>query len=119
MNWNKISTPSDIDAITERSHQIPCLILKHSTSCSISFMALRRLESNWDFSDSQIEPYFLDLLSYRHLSNEIAHRFQVHHESPQILLIINGECIHDASHLDISVNEIREVLDFHNSAPIS
>jgi bacillithiol system protein YtxJ len=119
MTWNQLTSANDIDAIIERSHQVPCLILKHSTRCSISFMALHRLEGKWDFSDAQIEAYFLDLLSYRNLSNEIANRFQVHHESPQILLVKDGECIHDASHLDISVEEIREVLDFQNRSSIS
>ena len=56
------------------------------------------------------QPYYLDLISYRNVSNEIAERFQVYHESPQILLIKDGDCYHDASHLDISVEEIKEVL---------
>lgn len=73
-------------------------------------MAKHRLEATWDFSAAQIEPFFLDLISYRNISNEISSRFQVFHESPQILLIKNGECILDASHLDISVEEIKEVL---------
>jgi len=115
MNWNTINSPSDIDAIVERSNQVPCLILKHSTRCSISFMALHRLESAWDFKASQIEPYFLDLLDFRPISNEISQRFKVHHESPQILLIKNGECFHDASHLDISVDEIKTALDYGKS----
>jgi bacillithiol system protein YtxJ len=110
MNWNPITAPTEIDAIIERSHQVPCLILKHSTRCSISFMAKHRLEANWSFSPTQIEPFFLDLLSYRNVSNEISSRFQVFHESPQILVIKNGECILDASHLDISVEEIKDVL---------
>ena len=78
-------------------------------------MALHRLESSWDFPASQIEPYFLDLLNYRFISNEISERFKVHHESPQILLIKNGECFHDASHLDISVDEIKSALDYVSS----
>ena len=59
---------------------------------------------------AKIEPFYLDLINHRKVSNEIAARFEVFHESPQILVIKNGECILDASHLDISVEEIKEVL---------
>jgi bacillithiol system protein YtxJ len=110
MNWNTLTNTKELSQIVERSHQVPCLIFKHSTRCSISFMAKHRLEDKWDFSAMQIEPYYLDLISNRHISNEISERFQVYHESPQILLIKNGECVHDASHLDISVEEIMEVI---------
>ena len=110
MNWINLTNAQELNQIVERSHKVPCLIFKHSTRCSISFMAKHRLEAQWDFDASQIEPYYLDLISYRNISNEIAERFQVHHESPQMLLIKEGECIHDASHLDISVEEIKEVL---------
>lgn len=72
-------------------------------------MAKYRLEEDWDFSASEIEPYYLDLIAHRDISNEISERFSVHHESPQILLIKDGECVLDASHLDITVEEIREV----------
>ncbi|MBK9015765.1 MAG: bacillithiol system redox-active protein YtxJ [Saprospiraceae bacterium] len=110
MTWNPLTSTSEIDSIVERSYQVPCLIFKHSTRCSISYMAQHRLEGSWDLPASQIEPFYLDLISYRNISNEIASRFEVFHESPQILVIKNGECILDASHLDISVEEIKEVL---------
>jgi bacillithiol system protein YtxJ len=109
ISWNKITTVAQLDAIAERSNTVPCLILKHSTTCSISAMAKTRLERNWDFNAADIEPYYLDLLSFRPISAAIAERFQVHHESPQVLLIRNGECIYDASHLDISVEELRDI----------
>jgi bacillithiol system protein YtxJ len=109
ISWNNITTVAQLDAIAERSNTVACLILKHSTTCSISSMAKTRLERHWDFDAADIEPYYLDLLSFRPISAAIAERFEVHHESPQVLLIRNGECIYDASHLDISVKELREV----------
>ena len=110
MDWKPLTDLQEIEGIIDRSQTVPCLIFKHSTRCSISFMAKHRLEQNWGFDASQVEPYYLDLISYRNISNEIADRFQVYHESPQILLIKNGECVHDASHLDITVEEIQEVI---------
>lgn len=96
-----------LEAIVERSNSVPCLLFKHSTRCEISSMAKHRLESKWDLNDDEVEPYFLDLLKCRPISAAIADKFGVYHESPQVLLISNGECIYDASHLDISVNELR------------
>ncbi len=109
INWNKITDVAQLDAISERSNTVPCLIFKHSTTCSISAMAKARLDRNWDFDAADIEPYYLDLLSFRPISAAIAARFDVHHESPQVLLIRNGECMYDASHLDISVDELHSI----------
>jgi bacillithiol system protein YtxJ len=86
------------------------LILKHSTTCSISQIAKGRLERDWAFSEAEIAPFYLDLLNFRSISHEIAQLFEIHHESPQVLLIIDGECVYDASHLDISVEELSEAL---------
>lgn len=108
MKWNKLESPNELSAIVERSKEVPCLIFKHSTRCSISSMAKYRLEDDWDFSEEEIEPYYLDLIAYRPISGAVAEAFSVHHESPQVLLIKNGECTYDASHLDITVSELRE-----------
>lgn len=108
INWIPLGASSQLDVIVQNSHAVPCIIFKHSTRCNISAMAKSRFEKYWDFEDEEIQPYFLDLLSFRALSNEIAERFNVYHESPQLLLIRNGECIYYASHLDISVSELRQ-----------
>lgn len=108
MNWSQITTPHDIEAIIERSHTVPCLILKHSTTCPISSLAKNRLEKQWDLGDEQLAPYYLDLLRHRDLSNYIATTFGVRHESPQVLVIRDGKSVYDASHLDISVSSLRQ-----------
>ena len=101
MNWNRITSDAQLDAIKEESSRQPVLIFKHSTSCSISAMALSRMERNWS-DQLGIKPYYLDLLANRPISNKIANVFGVAHESPQVLLIRNGECVYDASHMSIS-----------------
>lgn len=68
---------------------------------------------DWSALPEDTSLYFLDLISYREISAQIAETFQVHHESPQILLIKNGDCILDASHSDISADEVAEVI--HNN----
>lgn len=84
------------------------MIFKHSTRCEISGLAKFRLEDGWSFGNEEIEPYLLDIFASRAVSNQVAEIFEVHHESPQILLIVGGDCVHDASHLDITVAEVRE-----------
>jgi bacillithiol system protein YtxJ len=110
MNWNTIKAIEDIEAIKKRSFEVPCLIFKHSTTCSISAIAKSRLEKDWNFTDETLEPYYLDLLSYRPVSAHIAETFKVYHESPQAIIVVNGEATFDTSHLDITVSELHEVM---------
>jgi len=110
IKWIPVSSIQEIEQIKQHSRQTPCLIFKHSESCNISAIARYRLEDDWCFEETHLPAYFLDLLRYRDVSAYIADTFQVHHESPQILLIVDGECIFDASHLDITMQEIKEAL---------
>ena len=110
MNWFPLTTIEQIKDIITESATTPVLIFKHSTRCSISVTALSRTERHWSFTSEQVIPYYLDLLSYREVSNAVAAQFSVHHESPQVLLIKNGECVYEETHLNILVAEIAEQL---------
>ncbi len=111
LNWIPLTSTEEVNKLKEHSFSVPCLIFKHSTSCNISAIAKYRLDDDWDFEGDVLQPYFLDLLRFRPISKYVAESFEVYHESPQILLIINGECVYDASHLDIRVEELKEALD--------
>lgn len=108
INWINLHSIQQVEDIEKRSGEIPCIIFKHSTRCSISTVAQYRLQGEWDLPVDAADLYFLDLVAYREVSDFIAERFQVYHESPQILVIRDGECTYDASHLDITVDELRE-----------
>ena len=109
MEWKKINLAEQIEEIKKASKQHPVLIFKHSTSCSISAMALNRLERAWSSqSDEKLSPYYLDLLSYRPISSQIAQEFGIEHQSPQVLLIKDGVCVYNESHYSISLSEIME-----------
>ena len=108
MQWKNLTDPTQISDIQKQAGY--SLIFKHSTRCSVSAMAKRRFELDWEAIPADTSLYFLDLISYRNISSQIAETFQVHHESPQILLIKNGDCILDASHSDISAEEVAEVI---------
>jgi bacillithiol system protein YtxJ len=110
ISWIPLVAESDLDAVAARSYQTPCVLFKHSTRCSISSLAKARLERDWSFSEQDVAAYYLDLFEYRPISTKIADRFNVHHESPQLLLVVNGACIYDASHLDITVAELQSEL---------
>ena len=106
IKWIPLESEGQLMDIVAQSSKVPCLIFKHSTHCSISAIAKSRLEKSWDFAADDIKPYYLDLITFRSVSNAIAEKFGVYHESPQVLLIRNGECTYDASHLDISIQEL-------------
>lgn len=106
--WIDLNQLSQIDEI--KAAEGYSLIFKHSTRCSISMMAKRSFERDWDVIPTDVDCYFLDLISQRDISAYIAEVFQVHHESPQLLLIKNGDCILDSSHGDISADEVLEVM---------
>ncbi len=106
MNWLPLTSIEQLDQISILSSQKPQLIFKHSTRCSISIVVKSRLEKS--VNPEHIDFYYLDLLSYREISNQIASRFEVHHESPQVLLIVNGECIYDESQMGIRMDDILE-----------
>jgi bacillithiol system protein YtxJ len=109
MQWNNITDLAQVGEI--KSQEGYSLIFKHSTRCSVSLMAKRRFEMDWAVIPAHTALYFLDLISYRNISAQIADTFQVQHESPQILVIKNGDCILDASHSDISADEVAEVIN--------
>ena len=89
----------------QESFEHPVLVFKHSTRCSISRMALRQFETDWNL-DGKITPFFLDLLEYRPISNAIAERLGVVHQSPQVIVIKDGQAVYDASHEAIQVSAL-------------
>ncbi|MET4081518.1 bacillithiol system protein YtxJ [Pedobacter sp. UYP30] len=108
MNWIQLTSQqqlADIKSATGYS-----VIFKHSTRCSVSMMAKRTFERDGDIIPQDATLYFLDLIAYRDLSNQVAEMFEVQHQSPQILLIKNGKCILESSHSDISADEIAETM---------
>lgn len=110
VGWRMLTDLGQLNELIEASHQQPVLIFKHSTRCSISRFALKNFENDYAFTAEELQPYFLDLLQYRTISNEIAHRFGVMHQSPQILLIKEGKCVYDESHDGIEVEGLKRFL---------
>ena len=111
MDWISLKHSGQLDEILAESKERPVLIYKHSTRCNISRAVFDRLERNWDpAAAGDIKRYFLDLISFRDISNRIAEIFDVEHHSPQILVILDGKSVLDLSHYDIDFNRIMPVL---------
>lgn len=111
MEWIELTHPQQLQEVIEVSQTEPVFIFKHSTTCSISRMALDRLERQWKpLAEAPGKGYFLDLLAHRPISNQIADLFGVRHESPQVLVIKNGKAVYHESHYGISYPSLRAVL---------
>lgn len=111
MDWIALREVRQLEDILAESKKNPVLIYKHSTRCNISRTALDRLERKWDGNIvGQVKSYFLDLISYRDVSDSIEDIFQVEHHSPQILVISEGKAVLDLSHFDIDFDRIKTVI---------
>ena len=106
MDWKELREENELQEIITKSATRPQVIFKHSTRCSISSVAKGRLDRAQ--APNHTDFYYLDLVKYRAISNKIADVFGVHHESPQVLVIRNGKCIYDESHMGIRMDEILE-----------
>lgn len=104
--WHALVSMDQLELIREESKTTPVAIFKHSTRCGISRMVLRQFEGSYDIDPTKMKLYFLDLLSYRDISNEIGIQFQVLHQSPQLIVIKNGNAVAHASHHSIQAGEL-------------
>ena len=109
-SWKSISNEDQLQAAIDESFEKPVVLFKHSTTCGISAGAKHRLELDWDFEDSELSFYYLDLLTYRSVSNKIAADLGVTHQSPQIIVVKNGLAVFDTSHHAINVMALRNGL---------
>jgi bacillithiol system protein YtxJ len=110
--WIPLTEPEQLRTIVQESHEHPVLIFKHSTTCSISAAAKAKVERQWPEpslpTDTPI--YYLDLLRFRPISGQIASEFGVEHQSPQLLLIQDGQVRYHASHMGIRLSEAGEAV---------
>jgi bacillithiol system protein YtxJ len=111
INWIQLQDLGQLNEIISISNENPVIIFKHSTRCSVSRMALKQFEVETlqcnVFTEKNVSAYYLDLLEHRDISNEIASRFNVYHQSPQLLLIQDGKSVYDVSHSDIDAEELK------------
>lgn len=110
--WNQLTSVEQLDVIEKESEGQYVAILKHSTRCGVSRMVLRTFEADYDLpEDAPVKLYFLDLIAHREVSNRVAERFRVRHESPQLIILHNKEVLHHASHQQIQATKFQELVN--------
>lgn len=107
VKWNNLTDIQQLNSIEEESAQAPVIIFKHSTRCPVSRMALKNFENEYSIGDEEATPYFLDLLAHRDISNAIAERFSVVHQSPQVIVVKNGQAVYNESHDGIDAGVVK------------
>lgn len=108
--WKELTSEQQLEAIINDSNTKPVAIFKHSTRCGISTRAKFVLEEDWDYTTEELDFYYLDLLQHRNISNKIAEVTGVQHQSPQVILIKNGDPVYEETHHAINPKELREYL---------
>jgi bacillithiol system protein YtxJ len=107
MNWHTLENLSQLDEWLDRSQSQPVLFFKHSTRCSISAAAYGRMERGQNQLPAGVALVYLDLLAHRDVSNALAEKTGIAHESPQLLLVVNRQCVFDASHFDVRPEAVK------------
>ncbi len=110
VNWIPIKTMEQLTEIKQISKSEAVAIFKHSTRCGISRMVIKLFEKRFDEELKDFKVYYLDLLNYREISNEVGYTFQVLHQSPQLLVIKNGEAVNFASHYEINSIDLKQYI---------
>jgi len=111
VQWIDLTTVEQLTESLSKSKDKPQLLFKHSTRCSISSMAKTRFEREWDLTPEQCDVHYLDLITYRPVSNQIAEDLNVMHQSPQAILVINGQVAYHSSHNMIEADEIKKIVE--------
>ena len=96
--WIPLTNIPQLDAISKKSNTKTQVIFKHSTRCGISRMVINQFGDFYGLEEKDLDLYYLDLLNYRDVSTEVGYKFQVMHQSPQLLVIKNGTTVAHASH---------------------
>lgn len=103
LNWIPLTSIDQLEEIKELSKTESIFIFKHSTRCGISRIVIKQFEGLFTEEHKNLKVYYLDLLIYRNVSNEVGDSFQVIHQSPQLLVIKNEVSVLDVSHNDITI----------------
>ena len=110
ISWIPLTSLSQLEEIKQQSNSEVIAVFKHSTRCGISRMVLKQFENSFSEEMKNFKIYYLDLLRYRVVSDEVAATFQIVHQSPQLLVIKSGKAITYASHSNISKIELEEYI---------
>jgi bacillithiol system protein YtxJ len=105
--FTQITDTNALDQLLTRSHDAPVVLFKHSTTCPISAAAYKQM------SKVENEVSLVVVQRARDVSSEIASRTGIQHESPQAIVLRNGEAVWAASHFDITAGAVEQAVREH------
>lgn len=114
IQWDTLESIDQLDNIIKNSSIKPKVIFKHSTRCGISRMVFNQFQKGYESNDDNVTYYLLDLLSYRDVSNAVAQKLNVVHQSPQVIIIFNKEIVHTESHHGIDIKKVQQIVSSKN-----
>jgi bacillithiol system protein YtxJ len=106
-----VTTEAELDGALATSADRPVLFFKHSQTCGLSAQAFDELDA-W-LVDAADDPhvYIVTVQTHRHLANELTRRFNVRHETPQVLLVRNGACTWHGAHFRVTSRTVRSAYE--------
>ena len=110
INWTHLTSLEQLATIKKESETETVLIFKHSTRCGISRMVIKQFEKLFSEETKGLKVYYLDLLNYRNVSDEVGYLFQVMHQSPQLIVVRNEAVVVHSSHYDITQTNLSRFL---------
>ena len=119
MGLRTLTTPNDLDAAIAASADRPLLLFKHSLTCGTSAFALEQIEEFLSEPAWPVDASVVHVPTGRALSNAIAEHFGIRHETPQALLIRNGQIVWHASHYRITRREMTAALERCHASAVS
>ena len=103
-NFSQVEDAAALEELLARSHEGPVLLFKHSNSCPISARAYRQMQ------EVRSPVSIVVVQKSRDLSREVESRTGVQHETPQALVLRNGQAVWSASHFDITSDAVEQAL---------
>ncbi|MEM9553740.1 MAG: bacillithiol system redox-active protein YtxJ [Acidobacteriota bacterium] len=109
-NYTKLESVEDLDAAFRTADEATVVVFKHSLTCPVSTEALREFDRYLESGDEATRYYLIEIQRQRGLSNDVAARTGVRHESPQALVLRGGEVVWHASHWKITKASLADAL---------
>ena len=110
-NLTHISDADMLDAAIAESLERPVLLFKHSRTCGISCEALDELQAHVAESGARAAYKVITVQSHRRISDAAAERFGIRHETPQAILLRDGQPVWNASHFRITARALAQVIE--------
>ncbi len=104
-NFIEINSGEQLNDLFEKSNEKPIVLFKHSLTCPISAGVYQEM------SGATADVHLVVMQHARDVSEAIAKRTGIRHESPQAIVIKNGKPVYHASHYDVTAADIEKSLD--------